>query len=82
VVAKVDFAIIGADFLKHFGLEVDLLARRLLDAITLDQFPAAAATLLCLLLHMLMASTQLSSLLRLSSEVCSASFRMWPTILV
>jgi hypothetical protein len=40
VLAKVYFAIVGADFLKHFGLVVDLSARWLLDATTLHQFPA------------------------------------------
>ncbi len=38
-----DFAILGADFLKHFGLVVDLQAGRLLDTVTLQCFPVAVA---------------------------------------
>ncbi len=41
LLAQVDFAILGADFLKHFGLVVDLAAGRLLDTVTLQCFPAA-----------------------------------------
>jgi hypothetical protein len=43
LLAAVDFAIIGADFLKQFGLVVDLSARRLLDTASLQCFPAEEA---------------------------------------
>ncbi len=43
LLAQVDFAILGADFLKHFGLVVDLQAGRLLDTVTLQCFLAAVA---------------------------------------
>ncbi len=40
LLAKVDFAILGADFLKHFHLVVDLPASQLLDTRTLRRFAA------------------------------------------
>ncbi len=40
LLAKVDFAILGADFLKHFHLVVDLAASQLLDTRTLCRFAA------------------------------------------
>jgi hypothetical protein len=40
LLAKVEFPILGADFLKHFNLMVDLLASQLLDTDTLKHFAA------------------------------------------
>jgi hypothetical protein len=40
LLAKVDFEILGADFLKHFHLVVDLAASQLLDTRTLRRFAA------------------------------------------
>ncbi len=40
LLAKVDFAILGADFLKHFHLVVDLAASQLLDTRTLRRLAA------------------------------------------
>ena len=40
LLAKVDFAILGADFLRNFHLVVDLAASQLLDTRTLQRFPA------------------------------------------
>ncbi len=41
LLAQVDFAILGADFLEHFGLVVDLAAGQLLDTVMLQCFPVA-----------------------------------------
>jgi hypothetical protein len=40
LLAKVDFAILGADFLKHFHLVVELVGSQLLDTRTLRRFAA------------------------------------------
>ncbi len=37
---KVNFAILGADFLKHFNLIVDLAANQIVDAVSLQRFAA------------------------------------------
>jgi hypothetical protein len=41
--AKVDFAIIGADFLKHFQLAVDLAAKQLIDTHSMRSLTGGAA---------------------------------------
>jgi hypothetical protein len=38
--AKVNFAILGADFLKHFNLIVDLAANQIVDTVLLQRFAA------------------------------------------
>ncbi len=82
VLAKVDFAIVGADFLKHFKLVVDLLARQLLDATTLHQFPAAPMAPGSLRLQRrLEASMRLWRPLRRNLRGCLVSFKMLPTTL-
>jgi hypothetical protein len=43
LLAKVDFAIIGADFLKHFRLAVDLAARQLIDTHSMSSLTGGAA---------------------------------------
>jgi hypothetical protein len=40
LLAKVNFAILGADFLKHFNLIVDLAANQIVDAVSLQRFAA------------------------------------------
>ncbi len=40
LLAKVNFAILGADFLKHFNLIVDLVANQIVDAVSLQRFAA------------------------------------------
>jgi hypothetical protein len=40
LLAKVNFAILGADFLKHFNLIVDLAANQIVDAVSLQGFAA------------------------------------------
>jgi hypothetical protein len=40
LLAKVNFAILGADFLKHFNLIVDLVANQIVDAVSLQLFAA------------------------------------------
>ncbi len=44
LLAKVNFAILGAEFVNHFNLVVDLAANQILDAISLQRFTASAAT--------------------------------------
>jgi hypothetical protein len=41
--ARVDFAIIGADFFKHFRLAVDLAARQLIDTHNMSSLTGGAA---------------------------------------
>jgi hypothetical protein len=43
LLAKVDFAIIGADFLKHFRLAVDLAAKQLVDTHSMRSLTGGAA---------------------------------------
>ncbi len=40
LLAKVNFAILGANFLKHFNLIVDLAANQIVDAVSLQRFTA------------------------------------------
>jgi hypothetical protein len=40
LLAKVNFAILDADFLKHFNLIVDLAANQIVDAVSLQRFAA------------------------------------------
>ncbi len=40
LLAKVNFAILGADFLKHFNLIVDLVTNQIVDAVSLQRFTA------------------------------------------
>jgi hypothetical protein len=40
LLAKVNFAILGADFLKQFNLIIDLAANQILDAVSLQRFAA------------------------------------------
>ncbi len=40
LLAKVNFAILGADFSKHFNLIVDLAATQIVDAVSLQRFAA------------------------------------------
>jgi hypothetical protein len=40
LLAKVNFAILGVDFLKHFYLIVDLAANQIVDAVSLQRFAA------------------------------------------
>jgi hypothetical protein len=40
LLAKVKFAILGADILKHFNLIVDLAANQIVDAVSLQRFAA------------------------------------------
>jgi hypothetical protein len=40
LLAKVNFAILGADFLKHFNLIVDLAANQIVDTVSLQRFAA------------------------------------------
>ncbi len=42
LLAKVNFAILGADFLKHFNLIVDLAANQIVDTVSLQRFAAFA----------------------------------------
>jgi hypothetical protein len=42
LLAKVNFAILGADFLKHFNLIVDLAANQIVDAVSLQRFYSRA----------------------------------------